>query len=150
MRTAAEWEEKHTDSMSHSYEAVANALEAGWRSWQQEKGVGTAITPEMAASFEAIPTDLAQLSHATVADYEKAVQRARLEEERVKANPNSTAEDITAARELRKTAELDATVNMKPFSGRFQRSSNNSGNHRPMNKWGKARAERQNLPSGAL
>ena len=115
MRTAAEWEEKHTDSMSHSYEAVANALEAGWRSWQQEKGVGTAITPEMAASFEAIPTDLAQLSHATVADYEKAVQRARLEEERVKANPNSTAEDITAARELRKTAELDATVNSEAF-----------------------------------
>ena len=76
---------------------------------------GQAITPEMAASFEAIPTDLAQLSHATVADYEKAVQRARLEEERVKANPNSTAEDITAARELRKTAELDATVNNAAF-----------------------------------
>ena len=115
LRTAAEWEEKHTDSMSHSYEAVANALEAGWRSWQQDKGVGKAITPEMAASFEAIPTDLSQLSHATVADYEKAVQRARLEEERVKANPNSTAEDITAARELRKTAELDATVNNAAF-----------------------------------
>ena len=115
LRTAAEWEEKHTDSMSHSYEAVANALEAGWRSWQQDKGVGKAITPEIAASLEAIPTDLAQLSQATVADYEKAMQRARLEEERVKANPNSTAEDIKAARELRKTAELNATVNSEAF-----------------------------------
>jgi N12 class adenine-specific DNA methylase/antirestriction protein ArdC/phage/plasmid primase-like uncharacterized protein len=115
LRTAAEMEEKHTDGLSDRYTVVTDVLEAGWRSWQQEKGVGKTITPAMAASFEAIPTDLTQLSSATVADYEKAVQWARLEEERVKANPNSTAEDITVARELRKTAELEATVNSEAF-----------------------------------
>ena len=67
------------------------------------------------ATEDVMTPNIADVTAALIADYEKAVQRARLEEERVKANPNSTAEDITAARELRKTAELAATVNNAAF-----------------------------------
>lgn len=83
--------------------------------WQAENGVGSAITPEMKASFEAIPADLSQLSSATADDYRKAAEAARLEEEAVKNNPNSTAEDITAVREQRKTADLAAVINDNDF-----------------------------------
>jgi hypothetical protein len=95
-------------------EAATEYLE-DLRSWQQENGVGPAITPEMKASFEAIPADLSQLSSATAEDYRKAAEAARREEEAVKNNPNSTAEAITAAREQRKTADLTAAINDNDF-----------------------------------
>jgi antirestriction protein ArdC/phage/plasmid primase-like uncharacterized protein len=97
------------------FQKVAAQLEQGWRLWQQENGVGPAITPEMMRSFKAIPSDLAQLSSATAEDYEKAAQMARQAEERVKNDPTSTTEDVTAAREKRITAELNATVNNEAF-----------------------------------
>jgi putative DNA primase/helicase len=62
-----------------------------------------------------IPANLAELSLATAADYEKAAQWARLQEERIKNNPGSTAEALKIAREMRKTAELAATVNNESF-----------------------------------
>jgi putative DNA primase/helicase len=80
LHSIAELESKHTDSMGNYYEAVAILLDDGWRSWQQEKGLGASITPEMAASFTAIPKDLTLLSNATAADYEEAVNKARLED----------------------------------------------------------------------
>jgi N12 class adenine-specific DNA methylase/antirestriction protein ArdC/phage/plasmid primase-like uncharacterized protein len=95
-------------------EAATEYLE-DLRSWQQENGVGPAITPEMKASFEAIPADLSQLSSATADDYRKAAEAARFEEEAVKNNPNSTAEDVTGAREQRKTADLAAAINDNDF-----------------------------------
>ena len=67
------------------------------------------------ATEDVMTPNMADVTAALIADYEKAVQMARLEEERVKSNPNSTAEDITAARELRKTTELNATVNSEAF-----------------------------------
>ena len=97
------------------FKAVADQLDSGWRLWQQNAGVGPVITPEMMNSFNAIPSDLSQLSSATIEDYEKAAEMARLREEQVKNDPSSTAEDITAAREERKTAELVATVNNEEF-----------------------------------
>jgi len=51
----------------------------------------------------------------TLAEDEKAVQRARQEEARIKSDTNSTDEARKAARELRKTAELNATVNSEAF-----------------------------------
>ena len=58
---------------------------------------------------------MAELSSATTADYEMVAQMARLEEERIKNNLNSTAEELKTAREKRKTAELAATVNNESF-----------------------------------
>lgn len=42
---------------------------------------------------------------------EKGAELARLREEAVKHDPHSTDEDIAAAREARKDAELNATLN---------------------------------------
>ena len=43
--------------------------------------------------------------------YDQAVESARLREEKIKADPKSTARDISGAREARKLAELLATLN---------------------------------------
>jgi antirestriction protein ArdC/phage/plasmid primase-like uncharacterized protein len=107
----AELQQQNTDIAKEA----ATEYEEDLRSWQQKNGVGPSITPEMKKSFESIPTDLSQLSRATAEDYRKVAELARGEEERVKMNPNSTTEDITAAREQRKTADLAATVHDTDF-----------------------------------
>lgn len=50
--------------------------------------------------------------------YQKAAEAARLEEQAVKDDPNSTDEDISAAREKRKSADLLATVNNSDFQNK--------------------------------
>jgi antirestriction protein ArdC/phage/plasmid primase-like uncharacterized protein len=104
---------------SHSklgdFDALTLMLEQGWQTWQQVNGVGPAITPAMKRSFTYIPADLSQLSSATADDYLKAAELARLVEQRVKSDPNSTEEDITAARENRKTADLTAMIHDSDF-----------------------------------
>ena len=97
------------------FAALTKTLEQGWRTWQQENGVGPAITPAMKQSLEALPTELSQLSNATPDDYRKAAELARLREEHVKRDPASTAEDIAAAREQRKTADLAVTIHDNDF-----------------------------------
>lgn len=104
-----------TYSEGSHFADVAKTLELGWRTWQQENSLGPAITPEMKRSFESIPVDLSQLSSATAEDYRKVAELARREEEAVKNDPNSTEEDITAAREQRKSADLVATVKDRDF-----------------------------------
>ena len=94
------------------FDALTKTLEQGWRAWQQENGVGPAITPAMKLKFEAIPIEL---SNATPDDYHKAAKLARLTEERVKRDPASTAEDIAEAREQRKTADLAVTIHDNDF-----------------------------------
>ena len=61
------------------------------------------------------PADLSQLSSATADDYRQAAELARIEEQRVKTDPKSTAEDISSAREQRKTADLAATIHDSEF-----------------------------------
>ncbi len=95
--------------------ALTHTLEQGWRNWQQENRVGPAITPAMKRSFGFIPAELSQLSSATADDYRQAAEFARIEEQRIKGDPNSTAEDITAAREQRKAADLAATIHDSEF-----------------------------------
>jgi len=77
----------------------------------------TAMTaPKMSNAEQfANPADLSQLSSATADDYRQAAELARIEEQRVKGDPNSTAEDISSAREQRKTADLAATVHDSDF-----------------------------------
>lgn len=122
-----------TYSRGNDFRNVATTLESGWRDWQASNGVGPSITPEMKRSFDAIPADLTQLSSATVDDYLKAAEAARLEEDAVKNNPNSTNEDIAAARERRKTADLAVTVNDSAFQNKVSeleqqaQASNQSG-----------------------
>ncbi|MGZ8907862.1 MAG: zincin-like metallopeptidase domain-containing protein, partial [Methylobacter sp.] len=113
LRTVATLEATYSDQ-GH-FDEIAKTLEQGWRSWQQENGVGPAITPAMKRSFASIPAELSQLSSATADDYQKAAALARLAEQRVKRDPNSTTEDILAAREQRKTADLAATVHDSDF-----------------------------------
>ena len=97
------------------FAALTKTLEQDWRAWQQENGVGPAITPAMKQSLEAIPIELSHLSNATSDDYRKAAELARLTEERVKRDPASTEEDIAAAREQRKTADLAVTIHDNDF-----------------------------------
>jgi antirestriction protein ArdC/phage/plasmid primase-like uncharacterized protein len=104
-----------SNSKLDDFDALTHTLEQGWRTWQQENGVGSAITPAMKRSFATIPAELSQLSSATADDYRQAAELARSEEQRVKDDPNSTAEDITAAREQRKTADLAATIHDREF-----------------------------------
>jgi antirestriction protein ArdC/phage/plasmid primase-like uncharacterized protein len=97
------------------FDALTKTLEQGWRTWQQENGVGPAITPALKQSLETLPTELSQLSNATPDDYRKAAELARLREEHVKRDPASTAEEIAAAREQRKTADLAVTIHDSDF-----------------------------------
>lgn len=50
-------------------------------------------------------------AHSAPNEYEKAAKLARINEERVRRNPDSTDEDIAAAREARKDAEFNAIIN---------------------------------------
>jgi putative DNA primase/helicase len=50
-------------------------------------------------------------AHAEVNDLERAAKLARVHEERVRRDPNSTDEDISAAKEARKDAEATAMLN---------------------------------------
>lgn len=113
LRTIAALEASHSEQ-GH-FDALTHTLEQGWRTWQQVNGVGPLITPAMKRSFMTIPAELSQLSSATADDYRQAAEFARIEEQRVKGDPNSTAEDITAAREQRKTADLAATIQDSEF-----------------------------------
>ena len=70
-------------------------------------------TPKM--QLDTLPRDLTQLSDISVDELRKVAEQARLEEESVKNNPASTAEDIVLAREQRKTADLALTVNEDEF-----------------------------------
>ncbi len=102
------------------FAALTKTLEQGWRAWQQENGVGpaitsAAITPAMKLKFEAIPIELSQLSNANPDDYRKAAELARLTEDRIKSDPKSTSEEIAAAREQRKTADLAVTIHDNDF-----------------------------------
>jgi len=59
-------------------------------------------------------------AHATLNEHEKAVKLARINEERVRSDPNSTDEDIAVAREARKNAEFAATTNDEDLQRRIQ------------------------------
>ena len=55
----------------------------------------------------------------TLNEHEKAAKLARVHEERVRRDPNSTDEDIAAAREARKDAEFAATTNDEDLQRRI-------------------------------
>jgi antirestriction protein ArdC len=62
-------------------------------------------------------------------EHDQAVQSARLREETIKADPKSTARDISAAREARKLAELLATLNDKELirlKAKYEREAQSS------------------------
>ena len=113
LQTVASLESNYSNQ--GTFAALTKTLEQGWRSWQQENEVGPAITPAMKLKFEAIPIELSQLSNATPDDYHKAAKLARLMEDRIKSDPKSTSEEIAAAREQRKTADLAVTIHDNDF-----------------------------------
>ena len=55
----------------------------------------------------------------TDSEFERAAKLARVQEERVNRDPQSTTEDIATAREARKTAEATATINDADFQQRI-------------------------------
>jgi putative DNA primase/helicase len=58
-------------------------------------------------------TAVADPRHDPINPHEQAARLARIEEERVRRDPNSTDEDIAAAREARKSADVAALLNDK-------------------------------------
>ena len=70
---------------------------------------------QFAQSVEVIATEHSQLSSVISDDYRKAAELAKLKEELVKRDPKSTAEDISAARELRKSADLSVIIHDSDF-----------------------------------
>lgn len=56
---------------------------------------------------------------ATLNEHEKAAKLARINEDRVRRDPSSTDEDISAAKDLRKNAEFAATANDKDLQRRI-------------------------------
>ena len=113
-----ELEHRYGGENSDEFRDAIKVLEEYWRKWQADNGVGPAITPAMKREFDALPRDLSQLSSATFEEYQKAAEVARLEEQAVKNDPNSSDEDIAAAREKRKSADLLATVNSSDFQNK--------------------------------
>ena len=109
----------------HLQELVAQQdpehLEANSQQQSQTDSLQTAEVTAMTAAKTmnteqfANPADLSQLSSATADDYRQAAELARIEEQRVKSDPMSTAEDISSAREKRKTADLAATIHDSEF-----------------------------------
>lgn len=113
-----ELEHRYGGEDSDEFRDAIKMVEDDWRKWQADNGVGPSITPAMKRDFDALPRDLSQLSGATFEEYQKAAEAARLEEQAVKNDPNSTDEDISAAREKRKSADLLATVNNSDFQNK--------------------------------
>jgi len=58
-------------------------------------------------------------AHSQTNEHEKAAKLARVNEEQVRRNPNSTAEDISAAKDARKDAEFTATQNDEDLQRRI-------------------------------
>ena len=59
-------------------------------------------------------------ARSTVNEHEKAAKLARVNEERVRRNPDSTDEDIAAAKDARKNAEFTATINDADLQRRIE------------------------------
>ena len=59
-------------------------------------------------------------ARSTINEHEKAAKLARVNEERVRRNPDSTDEDITAAKEARKDAEFAVTTNDNDLQRRIE------------------------------
>lgn len=88
--------------------------EDGWnvyaeRNSNEEQQIATGVS-ESAARNLARRLSLVD-AYSEESEFEKAAKLARIREDAVRENPVSTAEDITAAREARKDAELNATRN---------------------------------------
>lgn len=111
-------EHRYGGENSDEFRDVIKVVEEDWRKWQADNGVGPAITPAMKREFDDLPRDLSQLSGATFEEYQKAAEAARLEEQAVMNDPDSSDEDISAAREKRKSADLLATVNNSDFQNK--------------------------------
>lgn len=58
-------------------------------------------------------------AHAEINEYEKAAKLARIAEERIRRDPNSTEEDISAAKEASKDAEMAVTMNDEDLQRRI-------------------------------
>ncbi|MGV7209327.1 zincin-like metallopeptidase domain-containing protein [Oxalobacteraceae bacterium A2-2] len=85
----------------------------GFRSW-----VGDRDTEQEA---EKLAERLALVdARSTPDEYEKAAKLARINEERVRRDPDSTDEDISAARERRKNAEFAQTINDEDLQRRIE------------------------------
>ncbi|MBZ2206562.1 DUF5710 domain-containing protein [Massilia sp. R798] len=59
-------------------------------------------------------------ARSTVSEHEKAAKLARINEQRVRRNPDSTDEDISAAKEARKNAEFVASTNDAELQRRIE------------------------------
>ncbi len=84
-----------------------------WGIWSQRRDGSYALLTQRTTEQEAnkVAERLALVdAHSTISEQAKAAKLARIHEMRVRQNPNSTDEEILAAKEARKNAELAATI----------------------------------------
>ncbi|MBI3407650.1 MAG: DUF1738 domain-containing protein [Planctomycetes bacterium] len=87
-------------------------------------------------------------AHAQASEHEKAAKLARINEERVRRDPNSTDEDISAAKEVRKDAEFTAMQNDEDLQRRiaeFDREQQQAAGSAPALTEQQTRAESPSL-----
>ncbi|MBV8634293.1 MAG: DUF1738 domain-containing protein, partial [Burkholderiaceae bacterium] len=95
----------------------------GWGVFGQHVDGGYAMFASLRSEREAdeLAERLALIdAHSTANEYEKAAKLARIHEERVQRDPNSSDEDIASARELRKNADFVATTKDEDFQRRIE------------------------------
>jgi putative DNA primase/helicase len=66
-------------------------------------------------------------AHSTLNEYEKAAKFARIHETRVRRDPDSTDEDVVAAKEARKSAEANMTLHDADLQRRIEQAERDRG-----------------------
>lgn len=66
-------------------------------------------------------------AHSTLNEYEKAAKFARIHEARVRRSPDSTDEDVVAAREARKSADANMTLHDADLQRRIEQAERDRG-----------------------
>ncbi|MDO8773539.1 MAG: zincin-like metallopeptidase domain-containing protein [Burkholderiaceae bacterium] len=114
---------EHFDGQPHVTPAEAVGLSAAFWSVYAQEASGL---HQWLANFparqeaDAMAERLALIvAHSQTSRYDKAAMLARIVEERVRRDPSSTGEDISAAKEARKNAEFVATYNDEDLQQRI-------------------------------
>jgi antirestriction protein ArdC/phage/plasmid primase-like uncharacterized protein len=105
-------------------EAASSSPENGWAVCvQRESDVSFEPLAQRATRAEAdvLAERMAWVdAHSTLNEHEKAAKLARLHEQRLRRDPHSTEEDLAAAKEARKRADLAATLHDEDLQRRIE------------------------------
>ena len=105
--------QEQTSQQAQTPDSVQNQENAENQEAAMKTFTQTPVLPSTALDSSDDEAAVASLRHDPINAHEQAARLARLEEERVRRDPNSTDEDIAAAREARKSADVAALLNDK-------------------------------------